>query len=207
MSGFDRTAHWQTIYSTKGEDEVSWFEQSPEHSLNLIAKAYPGLSANIVDVGGGASRLVDGLIARGYSHVTVIDLSAAALDTAKARVPLARNVSWVVTDVTRWKPDGSYDVWHDRAAFHFLTEIADQEAYVAVMSKALKVGGVAIIGTFAPSGPKRCSGLTVARHDAASLERLFGHQFQLLSTEPFQHVTPSKSVQNFQFSTFIKISP
>lgn len=206
MPDFDRTAHWQTVYSTKGEEEVSWFEESPEHSLDLIRKAGINESASIVDVGGGASRLVDALVTRGQSHVTVIDLSAAALDTAKARLPSANTVTWIVSDITQWEPDRAYDLWHDRAAFHFLTDVADQNAYVSVMSKALKLGGITIIGTFALSGPEKCSGLTVARHDAESLERIFGQQFKLLSSEPYQHVTPWNSVQNFQFSTFLKAS-
>ncbi|MFF0924507.1 class I SAM-dependent methyltransferase [Rhizobium leguminosarum] len=204
MPDFDRTAHWQTVYSTKGEEEVSWFEDSPEHSLDLIRKAGIAESASIVDVGGGASRLVDALVTRGQSHVTVIDLSAAALDTAKARLQLANNVMWIVSDITRWEPDRAYDLWHDRAAFHFLTDVADQNDYVSVMSKALKLGGIAIIGTFALSGPEKCSGLTVARHDAGSLERIFGQQFKLLSSEPYQHTTPWNSVQDFQFSTFVR---
>jgi SAM-dependent methyltransferase len=206
VADFDRTVHWQTVYTTKGEDEVSWFEESPDHSLDLIFRAWTGRNASIVDVGGGASRLVDALVARGQSHITVIDLSAAALDTAKSRLPSASNVTWVVADITRWEPDGAFDVWHDRAAFHFLTDIADQIAYVGVMSKALKLGGIAIVGTFAPSGPEKCSGLTVARHDAEGLKRIFGQKYKLLSSEPYQHTTPWKSVQDFQFSTFMKIA-
>lgn len=206
MADFDRTAHWQTVYSTKGETEVSWFEDSPEHSLSLIRKAGIGDSAIVVDVGGGASRLVDRLVNKGQSHVTVVDLSAAALDVAKARLPGASSVTWIATDITKWRPDRTYDLWHDRAAFHFLTDVGDQNAYVSVMAEALNLGSIAIIGTFAPSGPEKCSGLTVARHDAESLAQILGHRFELLSCEPYQHVTPWKSIQEFQFCTFMKVS-
>jgi SAM-dependent methyltransferase len=206
MTDFDRTAHWQAVYSTKGEEDVSWFEASPEHSLDLIHRAGIGASASVVDVGGGASRLVDALVDRGQAHVTVIDLSAAALDIAKARLPHPSNIRWVVSDITRWVPDGVYDLWHDRAAFYFLTDVSDQSAYADVMSNALKPGGIAIIGTFAPTGPEKCSGLTVARHDAASLAEVLGPRFRLLLSESYQHVTPWKSVQEFQFSTFEKIA-
>lgn len=206
MADLDRTAHWQTVYTTKCENEVSWFEESPNHSLDLILGAKAGLNPSIVDVGGGASRLVDALVTKGQSHITVIDLSAAALDTAKDRLPSANNVTWVVSDITQWEPDAAYDIWHDRAAFHFLTDAADQRAYVDVMAKALRPAGIAIIGTFALSGPERCSGLPVARHDAASLAEIFGPKFRLLHSEPHRHVTPWKSVQEFQFSTFEKRS-
>lgn len=206
VADFDRTAHWQAVYTTKGEDEVSWFEENPDHSLDLISEATAGLNASIVDVGGGASRLVDALVARGQSHITVVDLSVAALHTAKSRLPAASNVTWVVSDITRWEPDAAYDIWHDRAAFHFLTDATDQRAYVDVMAKALKPAGMAIIGTFALSGPEKCSGLPVARHDAASLAEIFGSSFRLLRSEPHRHVTPWKSVQEFQFSIFEKQS-
>ena len=206
MADFDRMAHWQAVYTTKDEDEVSWFEENPDHSLELISKAKAGLNTSVVDVGGGASRLVDALVAGGQSHITVVDLSAAALATAKGRLPSANNVTWVVSDITRWKPDGAFDIWHDRAAFHFLTDSTDQGSYVEVMAKALKPSGIAIIGTFAPTGPERCSGLPVARHDAASLTEILGSRFRLLYSEPHQHVTPWNTVQDFQFSIFEKRS-
>lgn len=206
MSDFDRTAHWQAVYTTKGEEEVSWFEQNPNYSLELIARAKAGLNARIVDVGGGASRLVDALVDKGQSAITVVDLSAAALATARRRLPSANNVTWVVSDITQWEPDDVYDVWHDRAAFHFLTDAIDQKAYVAVMAKALKTGGMVIIGTFARTGPDKCSGLPVAKHDATSLAEIFGPRFRLMRSEPQRHVTPWKSVQEFQFSVFEKRS-
>jgi SAM-dependent methyltransferase len=204
MPGFDRKAHWQSVYSTKSENAVSWFEENPAHSLDLISRAGIGQDAAVVDVGGGASRLVDALVARHQAHVSVVDLSSAAFDISRARLPSSANVEWIVSDITKWRPDRSYDLWHDRAAFHFLTDASEQAAYVKVMSSALKPGGIAIIGTFAPSGPEKCSGLPVARHDASSLSKIFGPQFELLSSEPYRHVTPWNSVQEFQFSIFAK---
>jgi SAM-dependent methyltransferase len=204
MPGFDRKAHWQSVYSTKSENAVSWFEENPAHSLDLISTAGIGQDAAVVDVGGGASRLVDAFVARHQAHVSVVDLSSAAFDISRARLPSSANVEWIVSDITKWRPDRSYDLWHDRAAFHFLTDASEQAAYVKVMSEALKPGGIAIIGAFAPSGPEKCSGLPVARHDASSLSKIFGPQFELLSSEPYRHVTPWNSVQEFQFSIFAK---
>ena len=154
-----RQQHWENVYATKDEQKVSWFEQNPALSLDLIKDAGYGSAAVVVDVGGGASHLVDALLSANQAGITVLDLSTNALDIARARLGKAsEHVKWVVSDVTAWTPDRAYDVWHDRAAFHFLTEAADQTAYVAVLQAALKPGGVAIIGTFALDGPEKCSG-------------------------------------------------
>lgn len=203
----DRQAHWQGVYSSKGEKGVSWYEDRPELSLDLIRRAGVGPEASILDVGGGASRLVDALVARGQSHVTVLDLSAAALELARSRLSDVAHVDWVVGDVTDWAPSRTYDLWHDRAAFHFLVDPADQVAYATVLSQALRPGGIAIIGTFSLSGPEKCSGLPVVRHDAASLQRVLGPGFTLLSSEEHSHRTPGGTIQDFQFSTFQKSSP
>ena len=202
MSG--RQDHWQGVYGTKGENEVSWFEESPEFSLGQLDAA--GLSPNhwIVDVGGGASRLVDALVARGQSRVSVLDLSQAALDVAKARVPESAHVDWIVGDVTQWRPAQRYAFWHDRAALHFLTEPDDQATYARVLHDALEPGGIAVIATFAPDGPEKCSGLPVVRHDGESLSALLGRDFALVNHARHEHVTPWGSVQKFQFSTFRK---
>lgn len=204
MANADRSSHWETVYQTKAEKEVSWFEDTPDLSLSLLREVGLNRSLMVIDVGGGASRLVDALVALGQAHVTVLDLSAAALAIAKARLTAADRVKWVVSDVTTWMPDRQYDLWHDRAAFHFLTSSEDQRAYVGVLSAALKPGGVAIIGTFAPDGPENCSGLPVARHDAESLQAVLGERFTLLSMRRHEHTTPRGSVQKFQFSTFLK---
>jgi 2-polyprenyl-3-methyl-5-hydroxy-6-metoxy-1,4-benzoquinol methylase len=202
----DQQTHWETVYTSKAEAEVSWFEGSPELSLALLREAGLTPKKSVIDVGGGASRLVDALTASGQSHLTVLDLSAAALETAKSRLADAARVRWIVTDVTAWKPDRQYDLWHDRAAFHFLTTVADQQAYVRVLAQALRDGGKAVIGTFAPDGPEKCSGLPVARYDAESLQAVLGGQFTLVATRRHQHTTPWGSVQKFQFSTFEKVA-
>jgi ubiquinone/menaquinone biosynthesis C-methylase UbiE len=139
--------------------------------------------------------------------MSVLDLSAAALETAHSRLVDSTRVKWIVSDVTIWTPDRGYDLWHDRAAFHFLTTAADQQAYVGVMSRALKEGGKAVIGTFALDGPEKCSGLAVARYDAERLQAVLGEQFKLATTRRHEHTTPWGSVQKFQFSTFEKVGP
>jgi SAM-dependent methyltransferase len=198
-----RRTHWETVYATKAENEVSWFQDNPAPSLEAIALTGATPASAIIDVGGGASRLVDHLLALGFVDVTVLDLSAAALDTAKARLGTrAAKARWIVADVTAWQPPASYDIWHDRAAFHFLTDANDRAAYVACLKRALKPGGHAIIATFALDGPERCSGLPVMRYDAESLGRALGREFRLLQTRRHEHATPWGSRQVFQFSVF-----
>jgi trans-aconitate methyltransferase len=203
MNDASRRDHWENVYTSKGEDQVSWFQETPALSLELIglAGAVPG--SGIIDIGGGASRLADALVAQGYQDVTVLDLSVAALASAQSRMgDKAERVTWIAADVTAWEPSRSYDVWHDRAAFHFLVEPRDQAAYVARLRRALRLGGHAIIGTFAPDGPERCSGLLVSRYDAGSLARTLGSGFVLIDTRRHAHVTPWGATQKFQFTTF-----
>lgn len=196
-------AHWENVYASKHESEVSWFQENPAQSLALIAAAGASPDTAIIDVGGGASRLVDSLVARGFRAVTVLDLSEAALRTAQARLGQgAASVCWLVADVTTWEPSQAYDVWHDRAAFHFLTEEKDRAAYAARLRSALKIGGHAIIATFAMEGPEKCSGLAVVRYDAASLGRALGPEFELRQTSRHDHATPWHSQQAFQYSLF-----
>jgi len=205
MQSLDRRSHWENVYSSKAETEVSWFEESPAISLELIADAGAGPDSAIIDVGGGASRLVAALIDRGFRDVTVLDLAESALAKAKVRLGArAGAVQWIAADATAWRPSRQFDVWHDRAVFHFLTEPADQAAYVHRLKEGLKPGGCAIIGTFAPDGPERCSGLPVARHDSASLARVLGPSFELIAAHRHEHHTPRGVIQNFQFSTFRK---
>lgn len=200
------TTHWDNVYATKDAAEVSWFEESPALSLELIAEAYDG-RGGVIDVGGGASRLAGALVEAGYAPVAVLDLSANALAVARANLGLkADAVEWIVADVTEWRPASRFNVWHDRAAFHFLTEPAQQRAYAQTLRSALSPGGIAIIGTFAPDGPERCSGLPVARHDAASIAAILGEGFELVSERRHEHRTPGGAVQKFQFSTFRRTS-
>jgi len=203
MSANERQAHWEGVYSTKTEKEVSWFQETPAPSLELLALIGATARSAVIDVGGGASRLVDSLVSRGYEDLTVLDLSPAALAAAKTRLALkADRVQWIAADVTTWEPSRTYDVWHDRAAFHFLTGSADQTAYLDRLRRALRRGGHAIIGTFALDGPQMCSGLPVARYDARSLGALLGPDFVLVDARPHEHVTPRGATQRFQFSTF-----
>jgi ubiquinone/menaquinone biosynthesis C-methylase UbiE len=202
-----RQAHWDKVYTCKGENEVSWFQENPAVSLEMIALAGATPDAALIDIGGGSSRLVDELLKLNFHAVTVLDLSSAALDAAKKRIGnRAQEVTWIVADVTLWKPSTVYDIWHDRAALHFLTEEADRAAYVARLKRALKPGGFAIIATFAPDGPERCSGLAVIRYDAESLSRLLGHEFALVETHRHAHRTPWGTLQAFQFSLFRRIA-
>jgi 2-polyprenyl-3-methyl-5-hydroxy-6-metoxy-1,4-benzoquinol methylase len=203
MSDVSRKAHWEGVYTTKGEREVSWFQENPAPSLELIALAGLSADAAIIDIGGGASRLVDALVERKIGQVTVLDLSAAALDAAKGRLGArGGDVEWVVADVTTWKPSKTYDLWHDRAAFHFLTDASDRSAYVGHLKTAVRSGGHVILGTFALDGPERCSGLPIMRYDSAMLGAILGAKFDLIGFRRHDHTTPWGAVQRFQFSTF-----
>ena len=206
MTGESRHSHWENVYASKGESEVSWFQESPAPSLALIAEVGAAPTSAIIDIGGGASRLVDHLIEQGFSDVTVLDLSAAALDAAKARLgERGSRAHWLVADATNWQPSRTYDLWHDRAAFHFLTEARDQEAYIARLRQALKIGGHAIMATFALDGPEKCSGLPVERYDAARLGQTLGPGFELKRSHRNDHATPWGSHQLFQFSVFQRV--
>jgi 2-polyprenyl-3-methyl-5-hydroxy-6-metoxy-1,4-benzoquinol methylase len=203
MDTSERQAHWQNVYRTKGEREVSWFQETPAVSLDLIHATGVNASASIIDVGGGASRLVDALLDAGFNAITVLDVSEKALAASKARLGArSAGVNWVVADVTAWQPQQIYDVWHDRAAFHFLTEPDDREAYAECVRKAVRPGGHVIIGTFALDGPERCSGLPVVRHDAASIGQILGNSFKLIDSRRHDHRTPGGAIQRFQFSWF-----
>jgi 2-polyprenyl-3-methyl-5-hydroxy-6-metoxy-1,4-benzoquinol methylase len=203
MNNLDRRAHWESVYTIKEETEVSWFQESPTISLDLIRETGTRVGASIIDIGGGASRLVDALMNQGFEAVTILDLSQKALEITKARLgALGAKVKWIVADVTTWEPPQTYDVWHDRAAFHFLTEPADRAAYAERVSRAVRPGGHVIIGTFALDGPERCSGLPVVRHDAASLGEILGGAFELMETRRHGHQTPMNATQWFQFSRF-----
>ena len=206
MSELNRQAHWQRIYKEKGENQVSWFQERPDISLALIEAVRADPSSAIVDIGGGASRLVDALIEKGYRDLTVLDVSESAVSIAKMRLgERAGMVNWIVADVTRWKPARSYDLWHDRAAFHFLTEASDRAAYIDRLTKAVQPGGHAIIGTFALDGPERCSGLPVVRYDAAQLSATLTPSFALVDMRRHDHKTPWGAIQHFQFSVFRRV--
>jgi len=206
METTGRKDHWESIYGTKSEDEVSWFQASPSVSLDLVAREGVGTDSKIIDIGGGASRLVDALLERGFAHVTVLDIAEAALDQARRRLGTrATSVTWICADITRWTPGSPYDVWHDRAVFHFLTEARDRDAYKAALRASLRPGGIAIIATFALDGPERCSGLPIVRYSPQTLAQELGPAFSLLDSATQEHHTPFATVQKFQFSRFRRV--
>lgn len=198
-----RQAHWEHIYKTRAESELSWFQERPSVSLDLIRATGAKSNAAIIDIGGGESRLVDVLLDEGFYALTVLDLSETAIAAAKARLGTkAVKVAWILADVTTWEPSNTYDLWHDRAAFHFLTEAADRQAYADRVAKAVHPCGHVIIGTFALDGPEQCSGLPVRRHDAASIGTVLGEKFTLVESRRDDHVTPAGVIQRYQFSLF-----
>ena len=197
----NRKQHWDLVYSSKSADTVSWFQQHAEHSLRLIHNTKLGKDAAIIDVGGGASTLVDDLAAEGYADLTVLDLSASALAVAQQRLAeKAQAVHWLEGDVTRVEfPVHRFDIWHDRAVFHFLTEPADRHAYVEQVMRSVRPGGHVIVATFAEDGPEKCSGLPVMRYQPGALHAEFGDAFLLVEHEKEAHHTPFGTVQQFVY--------
>lgn len=200
--------HWEKVYSTKATDEVSWFQEHAALSLKLIREAGVCPPASIIDVGGGASTLVDDLLTEGFEEVTVLDLSAAALAAAKARLGArSARVHWLEANVLEVAlPKHAYDVWHDRAVFHFLTDAEERHAYVRAVLHAVKPGGLVIVATFADDGPTQCSGLPVMRYRANELHAEFGEPFELLGHEQEAHHTPGGKVQKFVYCFCRKVA-
>lgn len=197
----DRKHHWEEVYTTKASDSVSWFQEHAEHSLRIIRHTGLGKEAAIIDVGGGASTLVDDLLADSHTDLTVLDLSAAALAVARQRLGArADSVHWIEGDILGAKfPLHRFDIWHDRAVFHFLTDPADRHAYVERVMRAVRPGGHVIVATFAEDGPEKCSGLPVMRYRPDSLHAEFGDAFVLLKHEEEAHHTPAGKVQQFVY--------
>ena len=197
----DAKTHWDTVYRTKEPDAVSWYRPHLERSLALIKRAAPDPSASIIDIGGGESTLVDDLLAGGYRAITVLDISPAAIEVSKRRLgELAQHVSWLPADITKTKlPAERYDVWHDRAVFHFLTRPELRDAYVRQVRRSMKPGGHVIVATFGPEGPEKCSGLDVVRYDAESLHGEFGSRFRLVDHATELHQTPFGTTQQFLY--------
>jgi SAM-dependent methyltransferase len=201
-------SHWERVYSTKETTAVSWFQEHAHQSFSLIRDTEVPLFASIIDVGGGASTLVDDLLANGYSKITVLDLSAAALAATKTRLgALGNSVQWLEADITEATlPECSFDVWHDRAVFHFLTSPEERQVYVQVVLRSVKPGGHVIVATFAEDGPTQCSGLPVMRYSADELHAEFGAPFELLRHEKEEHHTPFGTVQQFVYCYCRKVS-
>lgn len=200
-----RKQHWNSIYQNKSDTEVSWFEPEPQVSLELI-RSVASDGGSVIDIGGGASRLVDRLLAFDFRPVGVLDVSEVALRKIKDRLgEQSRSIRWIVGDVTELPELGQYDVWHDRAVFHFLTDSADRKRYAALAAQTVRPGGHAILGTFALDGPQKCSGLQVCRYDAAGLARELGPAFWLVREHAHRHVTPSGMVQSFCFAVLQRV--
>lgn len=204
MSDVDRQSHWDAVYRTTGADQVSWFEPTATVSLELIEHAVTDRDASIIDVGAGASTLVDGLVAAGYARLTLLDLSAAALACTRARLgATSDSITWREADVLSVDlPAASFHLWHDRAVFHFLVAPEDRACYVAQLRHAVRAGGYVLIATFAEDGPTRCSGLDVARYSSDDLQRAFGDDFHLVTTRRHVHRTPWGAEQAFTCSLF-----
>jgi 2-polyprenyl-3-methyl-5-hydroxy-6-metoxy-1,4-benzoquinol methylase len=193
--------HWEKIYREKAPDAVSWYRPHLETSLALIEKAAPERGVSIIDVGGGESTLVDDLVAHGYQNITVLDVSRIAIDVTKKRLGSAsEGVQWIATDIVNGElATNAYDVWHDRAVFHFLTTMDQRVAYIRQVARAVKPGGHVLVSTFGPEGPTKCSGLEVVRYDAESLHAEFGARFRMLDSIKELHHTPFGTTQQFLY--------
>lgn len=198
--------HWEKVYQTNQPDAVSWFQEHATRSIELIRSVGISLDVNIIDVGGGASTLVDDLLGSGFKNISVLDLSASALEVARQRLGASGDcVTWIAGDIcTVNLPDKAYDIWHDRAVFHFLINPVDRAAYVQQVMKSVKPGGHVIVATFAPDGPEQCSGLPVARYAPGELHQEFGPSFELLEHMSEEHKTPWGSVQHFVYCHCLK---
>ena len=188
--------HWENVYETKNPDQVSWTQEVPKTSLDFIASFGLNKQAKIIDIGGGDSTLVDHLLKQGYENITVLDISEKALEKSQKRLGnKARKVTWVVSDILDFQPDTTYDIWHDRAAFHFLTEADQISKYAGILQTS--VTGFATIGTFSENGPKKCSGLEIAQYNEETLSRKFDSCFERINCITEDHTTPFNTIQNF----------
>ena len=199
----DPREHWRSVYQAKRPDEVSWYQASPEPSLAALDRIGATPASSLVDIGAGASRLADALLDRGWNDVTLIDIAEPALEATRVRLgDRAGQVRWQVADIRHWRPDRSFDVWHDRAVFHFLTSADDRRLYKRALLEGTHPGSHVIIATFALDGPEQCSGLPVQRYDATSLADEFGDGFELVDSWPETHRTPWDAGQSFQWVIF-----
>lgn len=195
-----RRKHWEQVYADKGSESVSWYQRRPEVSLELIRAAGVSQGDALIDVGGGASTLVDCLLEQGFTDLSVLDISERALEAAQTRLGLAEDhVNWIQADITEFVPRRTYRLWHDRAVFHFLTEASDRQAYLSALRQGLQPGGHLVIAAFALDGPEKCSGLPVRRYDEALMTDTLGADFRLLETRREGHRTPAGKMQQFRF--------
>lgn len=202
----EKKSHWENIYQTRKLTEVSWYQPKPEVSLDYIAELNLNKNARIIDVGGGDSFLVDFLLAEGYTDITVLDISEKALERAKERLgDQAKKVTWIVADVSHFSLNNTYDLWHDRAAFHFLTGEDQIKNYLRTLEKSVAIKGTVILGAFSKKGPEKCSGLPIKQYAVEDMKNLFSSRFNRIACENLDHTTPSGAVQNFTFCRFQKI--
>jgi 2-polyprenyl-3-methyl-5-hydroxy-6-metoxy-1,4-benzoquinol methylase len=207
MNDVERKNHWENIYQTKQLNEVSWYQPTPQTSLNFFKELTIDKTANIIDIGGGDSFLVDNLLQQGYQNITVLDIAIHAIERAKKRLgSLAAKVKWIETDIINFKPTEKYDFWHDRAAFHFLTSANDINAYIQIAQESINPNGIMVIGTFSNDGPLKCSGINIQQYSAQSLSALFSHSFTTIQSFTTNHLTPFNTQQNFLFCSFRKLS-
>lgn len=205
MDSLIRKNHWENIYQTKSLQEVSWFQPTPETSLEFFRQYDVPKTARIIDIGGGDSLLVDHLLRMGYEDITVLDISAASLERAMARLGAnADKVKWIVQDITTFRPNEKYDFWHDRAAFHFLTDVNDIQAYLRIVEKSINPEGIMVIGTFSENGPKKCSGIEIQQYSEKSMTDLLQEHFEKIKCITIDHRTPFDTIQNFIFCSFRK---
>ncbi len=205
MAPLDRKKHWETIYQTKQPDEVSWYQPTPETSLRFIEELNLKPDARIIDIGGGDSLLAEHLLDLGFQNITVVDISKAAIERAKKRIgKQAETITWVVADVTQFEPTEDYDLWHDRAAFHFLTEQQEIHSYLETAHKSITPDGIMVVGTFSKEGPEKCSGLPVSQYSESSMTKQMQPLFEKIECITVNHETPFDTVQNFTFCSFKK---
>jgi SAM-dependent methyltransferase len=203
MEQFNRKKHWENIYQTKELNEVSWYQPKPEISLQIIAEFNFPKTAKIIDIGGGDSFLVDHLLDLGYLDITVLDISEAAIERAKKRLGERSNtVKWIVSDASNFTPTEKYDIWHDRAAFHFLTDEVDINQYLDSAKTGLSENGRMIIGTFSENGPLKCSGIEIKQYSEQSMTERFKVHFEKVNGRTIDHLTPFDTIQNFIFCSF-----
>lgn len=201
----DRKTHWNRIYEKNSPEEVGWYQEHPEMSLKLIAATGVVVDGSIIDVGGGASKLSGILLDRGYKDLTVLDISRGSIERARLQFGSKnKHITWIEADVTTFNFTKKFDIWHDRAVFHFLTEPLDRERYVSSVNNALKPGGYLIISSFGLEGPPKCSGLKIVRYSPETLSSEFGDGFELLETMDEIHTTPSQIQQQFIYCRFKK---
>jgi trans-aconitate methyltransferase len=206
MENFDRKKHWENIYQTKELKDVSWFQPTPETSLDFFKQFNVPTTAKVIDIGGGDSFLVDHLLDLGYQDISVLDISAAAIDRAKQRLgDKAKNVKWIVADAATFKPTEKYDFWHDRAAFHFLTDEQEISNYLEIARQNINPTGVLVIGTFSEQGPKKCSGIEIKQYSEITMTDRLKNFFEKIKCITVDHKTPFDTIQNFVFCSFRKL--